>query len=675
MVVVVDHHVGAAIVGVDHIDASGGHRVSSVHHHAQDLRLAVVRKRVHHGQRLVDVLARNLDGLGTVGAVSPAVAIRGWDNRKADRQSARALAERTDAQYAVYGSVNSAPGNLVQLSTSLLDVRADTLWEGTWSGLDVKQLADSATHFILEVLNKRHSLGAVRESPLGATNIEALKSFLQGEQRFRRTSWDDALGFYTRAAALDTAFPLPLRRMGQIVAFQKDNADSLGRSYALRAGQLNRGLAPRDSLLVVADSLFASLALRQYDLSDWPMLRRLFATLGDGVTRYPNDPEVWYALGEARYHLGYGSAVDVTDEQVLDAFSRSIALDSGFAPAYIHATELAFQLRDRETGRKYARAYLALNPTDRDAAGIRLVERITDPSQAKSPETLRMLDTLPHDVVASAFNALSRWPDSAQTSLDLLRAIARRPASSKSHVDDSTMVADYLPLVLAYRGRLREAHEVLGIGRASLFGELVLLGGVELDSAKAEFSRLLAGRSRPRSALPFWAQQGDVASITQFLSRADSAVGRSEGRALRIATHDAGAARAYLKLAARDTTAALAAFGELSDSLCATCYVDRLTQARLLAARKQWAQADTLLRQRPYAAMTPIEILMAMERGRVALQLKDTQTAYRAFTLVVNAWQRGDTELQPMVDEARQALRTLPPPSTTFAAPTQAQMP
>ncbi len=625
---------------------------------------------------LVDVLARNLDGLGPVGAVSPAVAIRGWNSRKADRQSARALAERTDAQYAVFGSVNSAPGNLVQLSTSLLDVRADTLWEGTWTGLDVKDLADSATQFVLFQLSKRHRIGAVRESPLGATSPEALKSFLQGEQKFRQTSWEAALAFYTRAAALDTAFPLPLRRMGQIVAFQRDNADSLGRSYALRAGRLNRGLAPRDSFLVVSDSQFASLAQRQDELSDWPLLRRLFATLEEASRRYPNDPEVWYALGEARAHLGYGTAVDVTDEEVLDAFQRAIALDSGFAPAYIHAVELAFQLRGVEAGRRHARAYLALLPTDREAAGIRLVDRLTDPALSKSPATARMLDTLPNEVIASALNALARWPDSAATSIALLRAVARRPATSASHTADSALVYNYLPLELAYRGRLREAYQELGNRRSQLFAELVLLGGIEADTAKAVFSRWLLERtSRARAALPFWAEYNDVTSITQFLSRADSVTRRAKGQALLLATHDAGAARAYLKLAAHDTTAALQAFGQLSDSLCLSCYLDRLTEARLLAARKQWANADRLLRQRPYAAITPIEILMAMERGRVALQLEDSQTAVRSFSLVVNAWQRGDPEVQPMVEEARRALRALSSSAAIVSSPARGSKP
>ena len=62
--------------------------------------------------------------------------------------------------------------------------------------------------------------------------------------------------------------------MGQIVGFQRDNADSVGRSYALHAGRLNRGLAPRDSLLVAADSLFAALSARESELTDWPTFRQ-----------------------------------------------------------------------------------------------------------------------------------------------------------------------------------------------------------------------------------------------------------------------------------------------------------------------------------------------------------------------------------------------------------------
>ncbi len=609
---------------------------------------------------MVDILARNLDGIGPLGTVSPAVAIRGWGGRKADRASARALAQRTSAQYAVFGSLNSAPGSLVRLNASLLDAKSDSLWEGSWTGVDVKPLTDSATRFIIERLSERYALGAVRRSPLAKTSVEALKLFLQGEQNFRRTAWEPAFAAYTRAAALDTAFALPLRRMGQIIGFQKDNADSVGRSYAFRAGRLNAGLAPRDSLLVVADSLFAALTERDSELSDWPTLRRLFATVDAATLRYPADPEVWYTVGEAREHLGYGTVTDVTDESVFAAFERAIALDAGFAPAYIHATELAFQLRGREAGLRYARAYLALRPTDEEAKGIRLVEFLADPARASSPQYARILDTIGTDALAKAVGRIRRWPDSAETAITLVRAIARRPASSPTYATDSLRVHRYLPLSLAYRGRLGEAYESLGNRRTQLFGELVLLGGITPDTADAVFARWLAdGSAQARTALPYWAAKGDTVSIRRFQQRSDSVASAAKGRTRLVATHDAGAARAYGLLAKRDTARAIRGFATLSDTLCLSCYMDRLEEARLLASVGELQAADRLLRQRLYTWMTPMEVLIALERGRVARRRNDRETAIRAFSLVADAWQRGDPEVQPMVQEAQLALREL----------------
>lgn len=606
---------------------------------------------------MVDVLARNLDGAGPIGTVSPAVAIRGWGTQRADRKSARALAERTGARWAVYGSINAAPGQLVQLSASLLDVSGDSLWESSWTGIEVQALADSATRFVLSQLGERYAIGASRSSPLGSTSVEALKAFLQGEQQFRRTAWRPAAEAYQRAAALDTGFALPLRRMGQIIGFERSDVDPLRLEYALRAGRLNRGLAPRDSALVAADSLFAALA-KLPELSDWPLQRRLFATLDNATKRYPADPEVWFAAGESRYHFGYGTIVDITDEQVYDAFQRAVALDSGFAPAYIHGVELAFRMRGRAEGRRHAEAYLALNPTDRDADGVRLLLQMTDPAIVGTPELAKTLDSLPLEVLKSAMSEIGGWPDSAATAITLVRAVARKPSSSPTHADDSTLVHQYLPLELAYRGRLKEAYDALGTRRSRLVAEIALLGGLEADTAAAVFGRWVNDLSpgRARSALPYWAEGGFADPIQKFLARVDSASRFAKGSAALLAAHDVGAARAYLALASRDTTKALKEFSALSDTLCLTCYVDRLTHARLLAARGKLDDADRLLRQRIYTTLTPMEVLIALERGRVARRRNDEETAIRSFSFVVNAWQGGDPEVQAMVAEARAAL-------------------
>jgi hypothetical protein len=553
----------------------------------------------------------------------------------------------------------------VQLRASLLDVQSDSLWEQGWVGLDVQALADSASRFVLARLGERHAIGAVRQAGFSIASTEALKPFLQGEQHFRRTEWQPALEAYQRAAALDTASALPLWRIGWIHGFRHDGADSLYKQFVLRAGRQNRGLAPRDSLLVAMDSQFVALLKREGATGDWAGVRRLFASAADAVRRYPRDPEVWFRAGEYREHLGYGRVVDVTEEDVFAAFERAIALDPGFAPAYVHAVELAYTVHGREVGRRYADAYLALDPRDATADAVRLIARVTDPVRAATAATARILDSVPSGVLVNAMIGLRRWPDSAQTAIGLVRAIARRPATSPTHATDSALVQSYLPLELAYRGRLREAYEALGNRRSRLFAELVLLGGIERDTADAVFARWLAdGSPHARFAMPYWAARGNLDALRRFQARADSALPSAPAPNRPGLTHDRRAAQAYLDLARHDTAAAIRSFAQLSDTLCLGCYIDRLTEARLLAARGRLDEADALLRQRLYTVMTPAEVWIALERGRVARRRNDRRTAVRAFGLVARAWQSGDPEVQPMVAEARSALGALGADST-----------
>jgi hypothetical protein len=272
----------------------------------------------------------------------------------------------------------------------------------------------------------------------------------------------------------------------------------------------------------------------------------------------------------------------------------------------------------------------------------------------------RALDSVPTAVITSAMYALRRWPDSAQTALALMQSIARRPSGIPSHAADSALVQRFLPLQLAYRGRFREAYEVLGNRRSKLFAELALLGGIERDTADAVFARWLAnGAPQTRDALPYWATHGNVGAIRQYEARADSALASAPAADRTMFRHDRGAARAYLALAERDTAAAIRAFAALPDTLCLGCYVDRLVEAQLLAARGRLDDADQLLRQRLYTALTPAEVWIAFERARVARRRNDRRTAVRAYALVADAWRWGDPEVQPMVEEARAALRAL----------------
>jgi serine/threonine-protein kinase len=617
--------------------------------------------RVWH-EGMVDLLARNMDGAGLLRIVPPVLVIRNWqEGARSVREPAVQLARRTKAQYAIYGSLVPAVSDSVRLHFEVADAATDSvIAAGDVIDLDVKRLSNALTLQVLDALGKRHRIGAVRATSIGSDSAQALKAFLEGEQYYRRTSWDSAWTSYTRAIRIDPGFALALRRAGQVSAWRNSEGDSLTRSFALRAGAMNRNLAPRDSLLIAADSIRSALDASNTDQPDLGLARRLFQTVNEAVARYSNDPEVWYAVGEARFHHGYGSTFDISEPEVRDAFNHSVALDSAFAPAYIHLIELGFTLDGAAAGRAAAHQYLARNPDGEHADGIRLVDLVTDPDRSSDAESVeRGLDAASSDALVDAWMFVVRWPDSAETGLRFLRALSRRPRSSKSFAEDSATLASLLPLQFAYRGRLHEALLAPGSRSPRFFTQLALLGAIDSDTVSAVFAQWLGtGNPAARHALPWWAARGDTASIAALLEFRAKSVRAKAGKGA-APDYDSEAARAYMLLARRDTANAVKAFAALSDTVCLRCDQDHLTTARLLARGRDFAAADKILRQRLYSLVTPVEIVFAMERGKIAESARQRDVALRSYWLVVRAWGMGDPEVRGYVEEAKAGIRRL----------------
>lgn len=612
---------------------------------------------------LVDILSRNLDGAGPLRTVSPTVVIRRWSGR-ADPTAASELGRRTGARLAVFGQLVSTRADSVRLTATLLDVAIGrSIGEVELRDLsaNMDRLTDSLTVALLRELGRTRPIGAVRLAALGSTSLPALKAFLQGEQFFRGTAWDSAISYYERAVALDTNFALALNRIGTALGWQRIGTDSLSNAYSLRAGAHNRGLAPRDSILVAADSLSAVLYGYAADTAWWSHARRLATTLAEATRRYPEDPLAWYALGDARYH--FLAILGATDRDKLDAFDRAIALDSAFAPAYIHPVELALDLDGPKVARRYLDAYLALHPIDVDAAGLHLVAKLLDPAQRGSPELARTLDTVSPDVLFNAGIALRLWPDSAETGVRVSRLVAASP--QRLIADPDPAYRRYqLARTLGYRGHLREAF---GTGAAESgnfpradYAAWTLLGAVPEDSAAATFGRWLReGIPQAGLAAPWWVAHRDTASLHGFERRMDS-VARATRHVWERdrARYWADAARAFLALARRDTTDALRQLAALPDSACIFCvFVPRLTRAELLEARHQDANVAKLAKWLGY--MAPTAGLWALLRGRANERLGNREQAIAAYGFVVDVWRHADPGLQPYVDEARAGLGRL----------------
>ncbi len=149
----------------------------------------------------------------------------------------------------------------MRLAVTVVDVATaeplgDVEFGGAVSRMDVA--VDSLTMGLLAALGRTRPIGAVHLGAARSSSLPALKAYLQGEQYFRRAEWDAAQRDFERAASLDPNFALAFYRIFQTRFYKGTGARLLMWSYALRAGELNRGLAPRESLMVAADSVLAA---------------------------------------------------------------------------------------------------------------------------------------------------------------------------------------------------------------------------------------------------------------------------------------------------------------------------------------------------------------------------------------------------------------------------------
>ncbi|HEX5576408.1 MAG TPA: hypothetical protein VFX42_11080, partial [Gemmatimonadales bacterium] len=395
--------------------------------------------------------------------------------------------------------------------------------------------------------------------------------------------------------------------------------------------------------------------------ADWTALLRLHAIAGELTRRYPDDFESWYLMGEARFH--FGQPFGVTTRQTLEAFDRAIANDSSFAPSYIHPIELSFLLGEPELADRYARSYLRLDPTDVSASGVKLIHRILE---ARS-NGAQALDTLLGSAAPSALEdarlALRRWGDSSETAIALARALLAAPTGDAPWLSREGRERR-MGVTLLYRGHLREALRHLEHNPATIPADLVeaALLGAPWDSATATFREWLAGPPPivPSLTLPWWAARRDTATI-QGIERKGDSVAHSAANPLdrNIGLYTSAAAQAYLALVRGDTAGALRRFEATPDSLCAYCYLAKLTRAQLLSATRQDSKADRLLEGWLLLPSWPSEVLWTMERGRVAERLGERAKAAESYQYVADVWRHADPELQPYVAEAKQGLERI----------------
>jgi TolB-like protein len=319
---------------------------------------------------MVDLLTTNLDGVGGLRTIDSRTVLARWreshGGSAGDLSAILRIARSAGARWAVVGSAVGV-GSRVRLSARLYDTETGAEHgNGQIEGDpgSVLALVDALSIELVRDLIRERQLSEVPARNIAAittSSIPALRAYLRGEAANRRSDFHGAIQAYEEAIAADSTFALAAYRLSTAYGWVEARGSERSERYRKLAGAMSDRLPARDAALMRAFNR----ALQDGDPAGIDALERLART-------YPDDPEIWTMLGEARYHLGPMALIPAAT--AIEPFETAIALDSSFAPAYIHPIELKIGTgRDSAAAARLIDAYARYGSLDADRlASMRL---------------------------------------------------------------------------------------------------------------------------------------------------------------------------------------------------------------------------------------------------------------------------------------------------------------
>ena len=607
---------------------------------------------------LVDILSRSLDGAGALRSVSPSMSIAQSPER-ADVTTATALGTSLGAGLVLFGDISPLGKDSVRLRAALVNVADSAVRhevDVSGSMLRIDALADSLALRLLRAMGSTGSLAeGARISSMGTSSLVALKSYLQGQQFYRRGVADSSLAAFESAVATDSTFSLAWRGVAASYIRNGREAEPAAQAALDRAIRYFRGGSTRDSLLLRGDALRLAVARRtplvNEAIADIPSLGELFATLRESVRRYPGDAEMWLELGDAGYH--FGELYGVPDTTVLRDFRQVIALDSMMLVPYFHAYTLAIRAGRFREAATYARG-MARMMAPEAAAFYNLHASVLDSAPAFNSTARTALDTLPAQFVVAILREFDAVPEASALSLAIVTQQSARLAANPA-LPDSAAFARVVLLAQARRGQAVKTPQILSFADRA---QLAVMGQLPAADVLTEARALVTVQPTSlSSAFALFASARDTASMQALVGAFDSVDVQARARGQGRVAHYGDVARAFLALARADSATALRGLLALPIEMCSGAPCAALTTTTLLVQAKRDADAARLLDRALPTAMPQLNVTpLMLKRAEIAERLGDRATARKWYARVVAQWSGGDAPVQGMVNIARTGL-------------------
>jgi tetratricopeptide (TPR) repeat protein len=617
---------------------------------------------------LVDLLSTALDGTGRLRASDPRAVMNQWhktfgeDARLPEPDVSVEVAKALQAGLMIQGSVVSTGPGEVRVTADIFNVKwlrkeGSVVADGPEG--DMASLVDTLSVDLLKSIWRAEEVPEIRVSSVTTSSVPALRAYLEGEQHFRRSEFVPARDAFTRAVEIDSTFAIAAHRLSIAYGWSAGAYAQEHLRYAALAARHLSGLPVRDSLLILGHKLVDF----DGDLDVIPIYQRL-------TSSYPDDFEAWDGEGEAYWHLGPQAGYGPSD--VVDALARGYAVDSTMAPSLIHLVQSANAVGDPELVRTWTARYLALDSTSEQAEAFRLAAALRFGSAADSSAASAALDTASQRVLGGMGGGFAF---SGVTGLGYFETVygaasaARFPDRSRSNAHYG-LGDQYLRhgQLARWHDQARQAAAIRGSQGDLYTLAMARLAGVAQDSASsAEFERL-AGRARyPVEAtyLAFlYAKDGLAAEARRGIERFDHVADSLQARA---DTAEAGAYRG-MGLAVRGQLAAAQDSGDVAMEQLRRglslmpAWTNMRDFARYLLATLQESRGGGSEALRTYESLfwTPsLEAVGYLKGAQLHERRGEVEEALEDYERFLALWGDADPELQPRVQQAREAVERL----------------
>ena len=633
------------------------------------------------GEGMVNLLGTKLDGAGDLRSVDSR-ALLGRVERTApgplDPDEAAEIAQAFGAGLYVQGEVVGAGDRLRIDAVLYASESAEVLGEASAEGAaeDVFEIVDEVAAGILGSVHGDPGARVERIAAVTTSSLPALKAYLTGEQAYRAGEYQHAMESFRQAVAEDTLFALAYYRLASAAEYVL--APDVATEASQKALRHADRLSERDRAL-----LEASVPFRRGDAETAERLYR--AILG----RWPDDVQAWFDLAEIQFHFNYVRGRTPAESRA--AFERVLHYDPRNSSAMIHlirldAAEGSFASMDSLVSR-----YLAVAGGGERALEVEPLQAFVRGDAGMQADVLARLETAPDVTLQLAVYSVASFGGD----LDAVTRITR--------IWTGPQRAPYLRgmghLVLAYAqlggGKWRAAREEIerarGLGAPSYVTYHAVLPRLlpwvpatdeELEALLAE-ARALPGAagsgepSRDHGGVEAHAREVLIGLLEARLGRRDAALASAARLAAMGGTEYARTLgedlartiEGYSRWLQGDAQGALEAFEAMPmEAGYALIFVSELYShgfARFLRARALQSTGRDAEAEGWYEGLTasPFEVAFRgpalLHRAQIREAAGDRAGAVRLYRAFAELWRDADPELQPMVDEARAALRRL----------------